>query len=238
MMHPLPPVPIRDAMLIDSIETNRSVTFTYMPAEFSESKSAEWQNVNVLGRSEPIVSYAWSGPRIFNLTLFFIAWGERNIETEVLEPVRLIRSWVYPFYSSQQRTGNATRLATPPYVLFVLGSWLRQRCIVLNVNVTYRAPWARGIDVVQMSEPTTSSVITDVFGNVIGEQSIQPGQPTFGFDDAKESLIPHVAEVQLTMQEVNENIPERSPFDTMQVRRGDDKLTDLSILQRNRVGGN
>lgn len=233
----LPPVPIRDAMLIDSIE-RRSVVFTYMPAEFSESKAAEWQSVNILGRSEPLVSYAWSGPRLFNLTLFFIAHGERSIESEVLGPVRLIRSWVYPLYSSQQRTGNATRLATPPYILFVVGTWLRQRCIVLNVNVTYRAPWSRGLDPGQLSEPATSSVIFDVFGNVIGEQSIQPGQPTFGFDEPKETLIPYVAEVQLTMQEVNENIPDRSPFDTMQVRRGDDKLTDLSILDRTTVGSN
>jgi len=234
----LPPIPVTNAMLIDSIQ-RRSITFTYMPQEFSESKLADWQNVNILGRSEPIVSYAWSGPRMFNLTLLFIAHGEQDIETEVLSPVRLIRSWVYPLYSSQQRTGTATRIATPPYVLFIVGTWLRQRCVLRSYDIAYRAPWAR-VDQqqIQLSSPATSAIIVDNFGNPIGEQSIQPSQPPTGIADTKDSLIPYVTEVRMTLQEVNENISGRSPWDTMQVRRGDDKLTDLSTLDVNSPGSN
>jgi len=235
----LPPIPITNAMLVDTIQ-RRSVKFTYMPQEFSESKAAEWANVNILGRSEPIVSYAWSGARKFNLTLFFVAHGEqKNIETEVLGPVRLIRSWVYPFYSSQQRAGTATRLATPPYVLLIVGTWLRQRCILNDYDLVYRAPWAR-VDQqqIQLSSSATSAIIVDNFGNPIGEQSIQPSQPETGVSETKDSLIPYVAEMRLTLQEVNENIPGRSPWDTMQVRRGDDKLKDLSTLDVPSPGSN
>jgi len=223
----LPTGQVHDAMIIDLLET-RVLEFVYMPAEFSESKAAEWANVNILGRSEPIVSYSHSGPRVFNLNLWFIVHGERSYAQEILEPIRLIRSWVYPYYSTQERGQPNTRLSTPPTLLFVVGSWLRQRCIAQRYNITYRAPWGR--DDVNLSSAATVENVTDAFGNVIGQQSVPATIVARG-----DSMVPFVVEVNLQLQEVNENIPQRSPFDTFQVRHGDD-LINLAEFLRERPG--
>ncbi len=227
--HPLPPGQYHNAYFIDMM---RSITleFTYMPQEFTESKSVDWQNINILGRSEPIVSYAWSGPRMFNITLWFVAHGERaDLTDEVIKPVRLIRSWAYPLYGSQSDAAQSSRMATPPLLLFVVGRWLRQRCVLRQYNITYKAPWSRHDDTNALSR------IQDVFGPFDGASD---ALERFGLDiptvAVGDKMIPYITQVRLTLQEVNDSVPDKSPFDTNDIYQGNDRL-DLADITPSRI---
>lgn len=114
-------------------ELEAVVTFDYLPQTFSETKSANYSNINVIGRSEPIAGYAHSGPRVFQISLVFAA--NSDAEKEVLAPVRLLRSWLYPDYSTPSVP------QTPPPLLFGVGKWLEQRVILLRADVKYHGPF-------------------------------------------------------------------------------------------------
>lgn len=200
----LPGPPIGEAALIDLTKGAggllselfgsglHEIRFPYMPESFSESKSAEYAQVPVLGRSEPLLGYRGSGPRIFNLNLTFVAHAEPFLE--VIKPIWLIRSWVYPDYSDDLPN-------VPPRVLFVVGKWLSQRCVVLRVDITYHAPWGR--------LPWSTQITT-------------PGGLTDPFSLLKDSVLPYWAEVSLTLQETAENT-DYTPWDHNQVYEGEDR---------------
>src|SRR5262245_33220327 len=122
-----------DAALIDLSNWQR-VEFKWMPDSFQESKAAEYASVNIIGRSEPMMGYSHSGGRNFSLRLVFAIIGAQQPEAEILGPIRLLRSWVYPDYSGSLP-------ATPHPLLLVAGNWLSQRVILLNYQITYHSPW-------------------------------------------------------------------------------------------------
>lgn len=231
---PLPPIPIVNAMLIDltASPTFDRIVFTYMPDKFSETKSAEYASVSILGRSEPVMGYASSSARIFNIGLTFIAHGEKSGPMEeVIHPVRLLRSWVYPYYNSQTSSSPSNALHVPPRLLLAVGQWLRQRVILLSYNIEYMAPWGRN-DVNadgnnwNRAQPTAFSL-----GNYT---SIDPVNALLNEADqlnelgSSDSLVPYVVQAQAQFQEVVENTAV-TPFDTNQVRQGADVLNRTAI---------
>ena len=174
--------PVTEAVLIDLLaaadpsitgEGADRITFTWMPEMFDESKQAEYANINIIGRSEPILGYSHSSPRVFQIPLVFAATTDPF--TEVIKPIWLIRSWVYPDYRD---TGMPN---VPPRVLLVVGNWLSQRCVAIRVDVKYHGPWGRAPVSTQGSVPGGSS------------------------DPTKDSMLPYWAEVGLVLQEVMEN---------------------------------
>ena len=194
-----------------------------MPAEFTESKSAVYQPTNILGRSEPIFSYSHSDPRVFNLTLTFVVHGDpvngpRPYE-ELIKPIRLIRSWVYPDYSGEQP-------AIPHRLLFVVGKWLSQRVFLQNYSIRYSAPWGYKDEYQEIIE------VQEVFIEPTSTPAEMPlytptDTPTieitrFQAADPPDSMIPYRADISMTLVEVTENTP-NSPYDTGQVRRGEDR---------------
>jgi len=128
--------PVDEVVLYDLVKPGlREIRVEYMPPSFSESKSANYAQVPILGRSEPLLGYQGSGPRVFTITLHFASMGQ-DPWTDVIKPIQLIRSWLYPDYT--QDLPNI-----PPRVLFVVGAWLSSRCVAARADVTYHAPWGR-----------------------------------------------------------------------------------------------
>jgi hypothetical protein len=197
---------MREALLIDLTAaaegTRVQFEFPYMMESFTDSKSAEYANVIVRGRSEPVLGYSHSSNRTFGVNFQLAA--NKDPFVEVIEPCWLIRSWTYPYYPQSQ----AALPNVPPRVLFVLGKWLSSRCVVTRVDITYHAPWGR---IPYSSQEGTPGGTPD-------------NDNPFGSTDAagKDSMLPFWAEVQLQMLEVTENT-EYTPWDHNDVRKGYDR---------------
>lgn len=213
-----------DAFLLD-LTTGDRINFKYMPTMFTESKAANYQNTPILGRSEPILGYAGSGPRIFNFPLTFAATN--NPKTDVVDPIRQIRSWVYPDYAQ----GDTPKV--PPTLVLQVGAWLSSRCVCTRVDVRYHGPWGKA--------PTSSQefpVITAAasFFGIEFEASVNPAElldyiPP-GFTVAlsyllNDSMYPFWAQVDVSLQETNLNI-RGGPPGSREVRVGGDRLLDKS----------
>jgi hypothetical protein len=121
---------------------------------------------------------------------------------EIIKPIWLIRSWVYPEY------GTLDIPNVPPRVLLVMGNWLSQRCIATRVDIRYEKPWGR-VTLNQAGQRIQGS----------GQNTVPGGR---GGDPNLDSMMPYKAEVQLVLQEVTENTT-YTPWDTTWVRRGWDR---------------
>ena len=200
------------------------IIFQYMPESFTETKQVNWADTDIIGRSEPVVGYRSSGPRIFNITLTLVAGLTPDPVFDVIRPLWLVRSWAYPNYTDTKVPN------TPPKLLFVIGSWMIQQVILLRYDIKYTAPWARvhlgrlfaGLDLKM----------------ILGSDLTMPG----GGSPFVDSMIPYLVEINLTLQEVARVRPPGS----IDVARGADRYVQdpggppgVQILQTlwSKVGG-
>jgi len=135
--------PLADIAYIALVDPNampavfpRFIKFQYMPESIGENKSANWQYIDILGRSEPIRFYSSSGPRSINLCLTFHALSSRIDDVEL--KIRFLRSLVYPDYQASKSTNTPF---PPPVILLKIGEWLKMRSIVTNISVNRSGPW-------------------------------------------------------------------------------------------------
>ena len=77
--------------------------------EITDSKSANYQNESIIGRSNPVTNYAYSEPRTISTELTFMITTCQDI-TDNLTYLRLIESLVYP------GAGNGGAPYLPPSV--------------------------------------------------------------------------------------------------------------------------
>lgn len=144
-----------DSAYIKDLSTNEVLTFGYIPEEISDTKAANYAQIEIPGRSEPVFGYVSSGPRELSLHLKFIAGigqtkyaaltsdGETPSNSAlvadntltVLTKTRWLQSLMYPDYSTSDYT-------LPPHqVLLSIGLLIKSVCIIPSVNVTYKAPY-------------------------------------------------------------------------------------------------
>jgi hypothetical protein len=187
----LPENPIQDVVLMDLVKPGeREIRVEYMPMSFTETKSSNYAAIMPMGRSEPILGYSGGGPRVFNFLLTFATTGLDPFN-DVIAPLWLVRSWLYPDYSEMLAN-------VPPRVLFIVGSWMRSRCVATRADITYHGPWCR---------------------DTSGPPGLVPGE----LGAAVDSMLPFYAEVNLVLQEVSENSG-TSPFDHYDVDQGKDRV--------------
>jgi hypothetical protein len=145
---------LNNAYLKDQ-QTAYVLTFGYIPEEISDTKAANYAQIDVPGRSEPIFGYISSSAREISLHLKFIAGigqtkfarpisddGPLPNTTEiedgtlsVMVKTRWLQSLVYPDYSTSDYT-------LPPHtVLLSIGLLIKSECIVNSVNVVYKGPY-------------------------------------------------------------------------------------------------
>lgn len=196
---------------IFNLDTFDFVFMTHFPFEFTDRKSAVYQQVVPIGRSEPIMGYSHSGPRLFNIPVQLATRSGTKLPDNIVDiftldagpffdvvlPTRIMRSWVYPNY-------QGFLPAMPPRLLLVVGLLLGQRVIATDVDVKYMGPWER-------------IPITTIDLPLIGD-----------FPISVDTMFPYNAIVTLNLQEVMENGP-NSPYDEIQVAAGLD-LFPLTAL--------
>lgn len=215
--------PVTEGMIIDleavqgNIKSDPAFTglyasdriyFKYTFDAFEENKSANYADINVIGRSEPILGYAGSGPRTFTIPLVFAAAEVGTHWEQVIRPVWLIRSWLYPDYATP-RLPNV-----PPALLLVMGSWLSQRVVARSATIRYHGPWGRGNGVPGVFD---SGTYDPLYGSTQGFD-MPPGFKKAG-SFWKDSMLPMWVEVTLVLQETMDNT-KGTPYDTRYVRNG------------------
>lgn len=119
----------------------RRVQFTWLPEEWSETVGANWNETEILGRSEPYQVYASTSAKTVNIDFTFFAQGtiagqliDDAIEAEILSNVRFLESLVYPVVDD---TGF---VIGPAPCILTLGQFWTNRVIATDVNTTYRLP--------------------------------------------------------------------------------------------------
>lgn len=231
--------PVSEGFILDLLANNGAegltggtlsdrIYFKYTFNQFEETKSANYAEVNIMGRSEPMLGYAGSGPRIFTLPLVFAATEQNFHFSQVIAPIWLIRSWLYPDYNTTQQP------KTPPPLLLVMGSWLSQRVVARSATIRYHGPWGRTHlttnlynDLMGVSDLTADQIKESLFRGSSQLEMLPAGAKFIGTRSPfKDSMLPMWVEVTLVLQETMDNTV-YTPFDTRNVRKGEDTGSGL-----------
>lgn len=123
--------PLKDCLI--SIPGAGEIQLNNLP-DISESKSAEYNDEPVMGRSTPMKTYSHSGNRSINMTLHFYVVSKEDAANNLAD-LRKLESLVYP------RTGKSGMPFQPPPVCSIkCGKLLGDEplCVVLrNYSVKF-----------------------------------------------------------------------------------------------------
>ena len=119
------------------------VYFTWFPDSFNTTVTPNWEDVQVLGRSEGFKIYANTSNKEVSVQFEFFAQEAGNpddvVEREVLSNVRFLESLAYPV-----ELGNGL-VAEPAVCTLKLGSFLKSRVIMTGPpSVAYMGPYTVG----------------------------------------------------------------------------------------------
>jgi hypothetical protein len=156
-------------------DSGERVEFQLMPESISESKSAMYNEVPIIGRSLPLLGYANSSARTMGIGLSFAAlFAEGKYSPSwVEEQVRWLESKVYPIYEDGY-------VFPPPRLLVVVGKAIGLQCIMNSVNTTWLGPWS-----VANQDAYAFRAQVDIQFQEYGMNEDAAGHP-FDADDAKE----------------------------------------------------
>jgi hypothetical protein len=124
--------------IIDRKDSSR-LEFQLMPDVISESKSAQYNEIPIIGRSLPHLGYAASSSRSIALTLSFVALNSPNSGGKyttdwVRDRVRWLESKVYPEYLDG--------FTFPPRMLNIgIGSVIGMQCVMTSCTTSWLGPW-------------------------------------------------------------------------------------------------
>lgn len=122
------------------IEPGEKHTLAYLPVipqEFSDSNSATWSSVSMMGRSVDYQIYSGSSRTVsFTLQLHQELYNDTVGTTtdNIYNLVQLIESCNYPFYSSNNWAG-------PPQVVFKIGEQFYIKGILESCTTNWKAPF-------------------------------------------------------------------------------------------------
>lgn len=119
-----------------------TIRFQFMPKTISDIKSANYNDIQIIGRSSPFKSYANSGARGLAFALDFFANPESGSADMTPKKIKAyidrLQALVHPIYS------NYT-VAPPPRCIVSIGQQIPSVvCVCKSVNVTYNNqinPW-------------------------------------------------------------------------------------------------
>lgn len=110
-----------------SIPGGSDIVMNNLP-DVSDSKSANYNNEAIIGRSFPLYTYAYSGDRVINLQMHFFVVNDGDARQN-LNQLRLIQSAVYP----REGSGGAP-FSPPPVCNLKIGQLLGSQslCVILS----------------------------------------------------------------------------------------------------------
>jgi hypothetical protein len=158
---------------IDS-EAGDRVSFQLMPEVISESKSANYAEIPIVGRSLPQLGYANSSSRVTNLSLQFVALQREGKYTAewVENQVRWLEAKVYPRYIDDWTF-------PPPRLLLVVGQAMGMQCVMTSCTTSWMGPW----DATNGRQALAFRAQVDIGLQEIGQNNNEHGHP-FGHDAA------------------------------------------------------
>lgn len=123
--------------LDDPTGEHSTLNFQLMPEVISESKSAQYNEIPIIGRSLPHLGYSASTSRVIGLSLTFAATHKEGKYSPlwVKDQVRWLESQVYPDYDDG--------FSYPPHrLLVVIGEAVGMQCVMTSVSTSWMGPWA------------------------------------------------------------------------------------------------
>jgi hypothetical protein len=129
----------------DEASKKHVILFQTMPDKITDSKSAVFNDAQIIGRSSPLKTYQFSSARRISLNLeFFASLEAKDVNenkplegvTKVKETVKLLRALVNPNYGSKL-------IARPRKCILRVGDNIGMIGFCISVNVTLRGdyPW-------------------------------------------------------------------------------------------------
>jgi len=109
------------------------IRFQIMPEEVRDSKSANYVNTDIVGRSHPIKGYSSSGPRTLSFSIKFYKFKE---EDNPLQEANRLRALLYPDYSSG--------IFPPPLCQVKIGQ-IKMQGVAISADISYRYPWDESV---------------------------------------------------------------------------------------------
>lgn len=124
---------------IIDMATDDRLEFQLMPDAISETKTAIYNEVPILGRSLPLLGYSSSTSRQMGLALNFVALnslksGGKYTVAWVKDQVRWLESKVYPEYVDGF-------VFPPPLLLLVIGGVIGTTVVMNSCTTTWMGPW-------------------------------------------------------------------------------------------------
>lgn len=120
------------------IANGERLGFQLMPEPITESKSALYNEIPIIGRSLPLLGYAGSTSRSINLSLSFVALNKPGAgkwdTAKVRDSVRFLEAKVYPVY----KEGFTF---PPPLLWLTIGNALGMQCIMTSCSTSWFGPW-------------------------------------------------------------------------------------------------
>lgn len=132
------------AFLLTEEDPSNRLAFQCWPEEISINKGAEYTNVDIVGRSEPVRVYSVSTAVVYNFTMVFVASvspaedAHSSKGLHVAKALNWLHSMTYPRYESG--------IAEPPHVLwFIVSGYIHARVVMKTAGVTHPStnPWLR-----------------------------------------------------------------------------------------------
>lgn len=121
----------------------KTIYLPYVPDELAFSRSAEYQKTPIQFGTEKTLFYKQTSPIQFNLDWTYVAGVNLQDGTELMSTTQLLHSMVCPGSKTKEAGilfGDA-EYERPGVVWVVIGTWLRLRCVIEEVKLTYRGPW-------------------------------------------------------------------------------------------------
>jgi len=122
------------------------VFLPYVPDEISISRSAEYKKTPIPFGTENTMFYERTSPINFNLGWTYVAGVNVPDGRELMLTTQLLHSLVCPGSKTQRESGGlfsskSAEYERPGVVWVVIGSWMRLRCVIEDVKLTYKGPW-------------------------------------------------------------------------------------------------
>lgn len=120
-------------------DPTKGVRFQMWPDNIQDSKVVNWSNIEVIGRSEPILAFHSSGSRELAFMLLFAASVDEADDigvAKVQERVNFLKSCSYPTKSKE--TGFSTM---PPVLTLIVGDLIYTRCVIKSIDISWAGTW-------------------------------------------------------------------------------------------------
>jgi hypothetical protein len=125
-----------------SFNPPRAINFYGLaPDDLTESHSANFEPVEIMGRSSPLASYSGGGGRTVDISLdvhedYLKAYSNQKNVANIVEFVGQVKALTYPRYQDN--------IVIPPRVFIKIGEFFRMKAYCNSVSVSWKKPIREG----------------------------------------------------------------------------------------------